>query len=91
MLTACNGVLANGLGNLAQRLLQKRNTVFAFVYYSIQNVRRSLSLVFKNCNKTIPSPPTEANLTEKDKELLKAAGSLLATSEEIMAGNQLHR
>jgi len=70
MLTACNGILANGLGNLAQR---------------------SLSLVFKNCEKTIPEPPAESDLTEKDKDLLSAAEKLLVSSEEIMASNQLNR
>ncbi|GAB5358767.1 hypothetical protein AAMO2058_000487000 [Amorphochlora amoebiformis] len=70
MLTACNGVLANGLGNLAQR---------------------SLSLVFKNCEKIIPSPPSPEELTEDDKRLLKGADELLEESNEFMESKQLHK
>mmetsp|Transcript_21699 Transcript_21699/g.32301 ORF Transcript_21699/g.32301 Transcript_21699/m.32301 type:complete len:600 (+) Transcript_21699:298-2097(+) len=70
MLSQCNGVLANGMGNLAQR---------------------SLSLVFKNCEKTIPAIPTPDQLTEEDNKLLESASGLLKMSDDVMRASQLHR
>uniref|UniRef100_A0A7S2TWL1 Methionyl-tRNA synthetase anticodon-binding domain-containing protein n=1 Tax=Lotharella oceanica TaxID=641309 RepID=A0A7S2TWL1_9EUKA len=67
MLTACNGVLANGLGNLAQR---------------------SLSLVFKNCDKHIPAAPSPDALTDEDNALLKAASELPSKVDEVLDANQ---
>jgi len=69
MLTACNGVLANGLGNLAQR---------------------SLSLCFKNCEKSLPQKPEDDKLTEKDRKLLKDAEELFSVVDKSVASKQLH-